>query len=69
MTECVVVHIKKKENFTKRDLDRVMDAIWNADDLAFIPMRYCIYATLIILFYCQTGARLSAFLRDVCVGM
>jgi hypothetical protein len=62
--EGVVVHVKKeKENFTKLNLDRILDAIWNADDLAFIPERYRIYSTLIILFYCETGARLSAFFK------
>lgn len=60
--EGVLVYVKKdKENFTKRDLDRVLDAIWNADGLASIPERYRIYSTLIILFYCETGARLGAF--------
>jgi hypothetical protein len=45
--EGVVVYVKKdKENFTKRDLDRVLDAIWNADGLASIPERYRIYSTI-----------------------
>ena len=62
--EGVLVYVKKdKENFTKRDLDRVLDAIWNADGLASIPERYRIYSTLIILFYCETGSRLSAFFK------
>lgn len=67
-TEGVVVYVKKdKENFTKRDLGCVLDAIWNADGLASIPERYRIYSTSIILFYFETGARLSTFLREVCV--
>jgi hypothetical protein len=62
--EGVVVYVKKdKENFTKRDLGRVLDAIWNTDGLASIPERYRVYSTLIILFYCETGARLSAFFK------
>jgi hypothetical protein len=60
--EGVAVHIlRDKDNFTKRDLDRTFDALWNANDLAFILECYRIYSTLIFLPYCETGARLSAF--------
>jgi hypothetical protein len=47
---CNDLYEKGEENFIKRDLDRILDAIWNADDLAFISERYRIYFTLIILF-------------------
>jgi hypothetical protein len=46
---------KDKEIFTKRDLDRILDTLWDADDLAFIPGRYRIYSSLITLFYCETA--------------
>jgi hypothetical protein len=60
--EGVVIHVNKpKDNFTKRDLDRVFQALWDEDDLTFTPEYYCICFTLIALLYCETGARLGAY--------
>ena len=62
--EGVVVHVKKpKDNFTKRDLKRVFQTLWNKDDLTFTSEYYRTCFTLIALPYCETGARLSAFFR------
>jgi hypothetical protein len=62
--EGVVVHVKKpKDNFTKRDLERVFQTLWNEDDLTFTSEYYRACFTLIVLLYCETGARLSAFFK------
>jgi hypothetical protein len=67
-TEGVVVHVKKpKDNFTKRDLERVFQTLWNEDDLTFTSEYYRACFTLIVLLYCETGARLSAFFKGGCV--
>lgn len=50
-----------KHNFTSRDLNRILLALWTRDDLVFIHERYRIQFTFIIRVYCWTGARLGAF--------
>jgi Protein of unknown function (DUF3435) len=50
-----------KHNFTSRDLDRILLALWTQDHLIFIHERYQIQFTFIIRAYCWTGARLRAF--------
>ena len=62
--EGVVVHARKpKDNFSKRNLERVFQTLWDEDDLAFTPEYYRACFTLIALLYCETGARLSAFFK------
>jgi hypothetical protein len=59
-----VVHVNKpKDNFTKPDLDRVFQTLWDEDDLAFTSEYYRVCFTLIVLLNCETGARLSAFFK------
>jgi hypothetical protein len=62
--EGVVVHVKRpKDNFTKHDLERLFQTLWNEDDLTFTSEYYRACTTLIMLLYCETGARLSAFFK------
>lgn len=60
----VVNRHRPKNNFTVKDLTRVLLALWARDDLIFIPERYRVQITFIIHVYCWTGARLSAFFTD-----
>ena len=60
----VVNKHRPKQNFTDKDLTRVLLALWTKDDLVFIPERYRVQTTFIIHVYCWTGARLSAFFTD-----
>ena len=50
-----------KHNFTSRDLNRILLALWAQDDLIFIHERYRIQFTFIIRVYYWRGARLGAF--------
>lgn len=62
--EGTVENIKNpKHNFVAQDLENVLTALWTHDDLAYIPERYRIQFTFILLVYCWTGARIGAFFK------
>ena len=52
---------RPKHNFAAHDLTRLLRALWIQDDPIFIPERYRVQFTFIILVFCWTGARIGSF--------